>query len=87
MKDVEFHVGPEGIHGAEIFKSFNEACKKAIILSISSGNKILVDVVIWSRAGAKAWGGETAVEIYNEDPEASVHERIVIKAESQGRIA
>lgn len=87
MKGLEFHVGVSGIHQAEVVNTFGEACKKAVVLAVSGGQEILIDVVCWSRAAARAWGGDAAVEAYNEDPEASVHERIVIKAESQGRIA
>jgi hypothetical protein len=46
-----------------------------------------IDVVTWSRAAAKKWGGEYGLEVYDSDPEASVHDRIVIKAESQGHVA
>jgi len=45
-----------------------------------------VDVIVYSRAAARAWGGDSAVEVYDADPDASVHERIVIRAESLGRI-
>lgn len=88
MKDLEFHVGQEGYSKSDsIFKTFGEACKSAIARSVSSGNAMIIDVVTWSRAAAKAWGGDAALQVYDEDPEASVHERIIIKAESQGRIA
>ena len=50
------------------------------------GEKINLDVVTWSRAAARAWGGDDAVEQYDEDPEASIFERIVVQADSWGRI-
>jgi hypothetical protein len=35
----------------------------------------------------KGWGGDDAVEVYKEDPDASVSERIKITADSVGRVA
>jgi hypothetical protein len=88
MKDLEFHVGPEGIHTpTKICKSFKDACESAISMAVSTGQEMTIDVVAWTRSAARAWGGDAAVEVHKEDPEASVHERIIIKAESQGRIA
>ena len=88
MKDLEFHVGPDGIHTPQkICKSFKEACVYAVSMGVGTGQSMTIDVVTWTRAAAKAWGGDSAVEVYDEDPDASVHERIIIKAESQGRIA
>ena len=88
MKDLEFHVGPEGIHSSpNICKSFKDACVVAVSKSVSTGQPITIDVVAWTRAAARSWGGDSAVEVFNEDPEASVHERIIITAETHGRIA
>jgi hypothetical protein len=85
-KDLEFEVGKEGEKG-QIFKDFAEACAHAISMACSDGEERVIDVLCWSKGAAKVWGGDYAVEQYMEDPEASVTERIVIKAESQGRIA
>jgi hypothetical protein len=87
-KDVEYHVGGEGINSSpvKIFKSFDEAAGMALAQAASRGETIL-DVVIWSRAGAKFYGGDYAVEQYDEDPEASVFERIEIRANAVGRVA
>ena len=84
-QDLEFAV--EDHSGRErIFKSFDEAAAFAVGLAASDGRKHNLDVLIWSRAGARAWGGSDALERYNEDPEASVFERIEITADSVGRI-
>jgi len=69
------------------YKTFEEAATAAISISVSHGIPVTIDVLTFSRAAAKAWAGDHGVEVYNEDPEASVHERIVVRAESQGRIA
>lgn len=88
MKDLEFHVGPDGIHTPQkICKTFKDAAQYAISMSVGTGQPMTIDVVTWTRAAAKAWGGDSAVEVFNEDPDASIHERIIIKAESEGRIA
>lgn len=77
-KDVEFHVGEH------VFKKFDEAAAHAVAIAATRGRTEYIDVVIWSRAGARAWGD---VETYDEDPDASVFERIEVKAHSLGRIA
>ena len=43
-----------------------------------------------ARAAARTWGGDFAVEEYNEDPNASVHERLLLddgEWRSTGRVA
>lgn len=84
-KDVEFHVEARGID-AQIFKSFDKACGHAVGLAASGKENVRVDVCIWSLEGARAWGGDDAVQEYNEDPDASVFERIEVKTDSKGRV-
>lgn len=85
-KDVEFSVLAHG--GKEkIFRRFDEAVAFAVVMSVGDSNWQNVDVLIHSRAGARWWGGDYAVEEYEADPEASVSDRIVVKARSEGRIA
>jgi hypothetical protein len=87
MKDLEFHVAVEGMPGTEKYLTdFDQACAYAVSRSVSTGQNVVIDVITWTRGGAKKWGGDAAVEIYNEDPDSSVHERIVIKAKSQGPV-
>lgn len=87
MKDLEFHISKENDSRAEkILTNFDAAAGYAIGRAASTGDTMVIDVVTWSRAAARAWGGEHAVEVYEEDPDASVHERIVIKAESLGHV-
>jgi hypothetical protein len=80
-KDLEFHVDNA------VFRTFAEAAAHAIGFAASHGGDVTIDVVAWSRAAARVWAGDHGVEEYDADPEASVHERIVIKATSQGRVA
>ena len=83
-KDVEFHV--ELANGkTQVYRKFDEAAGMAVSLA-ASGRPTTIDVVIWSRAGARAYGGDWGVEQYNEDPEASVFERIEVEANNLGRI-
>lgn len=85
-KDVEFSVDDAG--GKErIFKTFDEAAGFAVAIAGSTGKTVNLDVLIYSKAGARAWGGDDAVEEYESDPDASVSERIEITAQSVGRIA
>jgi len=84
-KDVDFSV--DDASGSErIFKTFDEAAGFAVSLAASDGREHNVDVLIWSKAGARFYGGDYGVEQYEEDPEASVHERVVIRAESIKRV-
>jgi len=86
MKDLEFHVDrPDGT--TFISKDFNKAAGLAASIACSNGEPVNVDVIAWSSAAARAWAGDDGVESYEEDPDASVFDRIVIKAERLGRIA
>lgn len=85
-KDLEFHVDHAGGHTA-VERTFAEALVQAAAESVSTGRAVNLDVVTWSRAAARAWAGDYGAEIYDEDPEASVHERFVVRCESKGRIA
>jgi hypothetical protein len=69
-----------------VFHRFKEAAGFAVSLA-ASGREVHLDVLCYSVAGAAAWGGDDAVESYQEDPDCSVLERIVIRAESIGRVA
>lgn len=85
-KDVEFAVN--GAHGGErIFKTFEEACARAVITSASGRQGVSVDVLIHSESGARWWGGDPAVEDYRMDPDASVSDRIEISVNDIGRVA
>lgn len=67
------------------FTKFSEAVEHAFVLA-AAGEKITLDVLAWSRAGAKAWAGDYAAEIYDEDPEASVFERYELSVNFVGRV-
>jgi len=86
-KDVEFEVEYEPRGQTWNYKTFAEAAAQALAVSAShGGEEVLLDVLIHSRAGARWWGGDYAVEEYESDPEASVSDRLVVRAVDQGRI-
>jgi|HubBroStandDraft_5_1064220.scaffolds.fasta_scaffold1095510_2 hypothetical protein len=85
-KDLDFQLEDAG-GTTRTFKKFDEACALAVAVSASTGHEVNLDVLAWSRAAARAYGGDAGAEQYDEDPEASVHDRIVIKADSQGRVS
>ncbi len=85
-KDVEFAVD-DALGNQRTFKSFDEAAGFAVSMAASMGKDVNLDVLVWSKAGAKAYGGSSGVEVYEEDPDASVFERIVVRADAQGRVA
>ena len=84
-KEVDFAV--DDASGRErIFKTFDEAAGFAVSLAASDGRTYNIDVLVFGRAGARWFGGDDAVAVYNEDPEASVHEQIAVRADAKGRI-
>jgi hypothetical protein len=84
-KDVEFAV--DNYDGSEkIFKHFDQAVMFAVHKSLSGRSDVHVDVLIHSVAGARWWGGNDGVEEYRSDPDASVAQRIEIKAIDVGRV-
>ncbi len=85
-KDLEFAIDDAGGR-QRVFGDFNEAAAFAVVLSSSNGRPVNLDVLIHSRLAAKIWGGDDALEQYEDDPDASVSERFIIRAESVGRIA
>lgn len=83
-KDVEFHVSGPGIPD-EILKNPKTALMRAAEIAIARGSSQL-DVVIWSRHGAKWFEGEDGASRYDEDPDASVYDRIQFRANDMGRV-
>jgi len=83
-QDVEFAV--DDTRGEErIFKDGNEASAFAVAVAMARG-EANIDVLVWSEEGARAYGGDDAVERYNEDPEASVFERYEVKVNFVGMV-
>lgn len=85
-RDVEYAV--DDASGQErIFKTSDEAASFAVSLALSDGEPHYIDVLVWSPAGARWYRGSSdGEEEYEEDPEASVFERIEIRANSLGRV-
>lgn len=85
-KDVEFAVDDSRGHDEHIFKTFDEAVVFAAGQALTTGVRTELDVLVHSREGAVWWAGSDGGEQYDEDPEASVFDRLVIKITSQGRV-
>lgn len=84
-RDVEFAV--DDTRGEEhIFKTFDEALAFAAPMALRSGVRIEIDVLAYSREGAVWWSGIDGGQDYDEDPEASVFDRLHLKITSQGRV-
>lgn len=89
-REIEFQVDAVDSRATDktwYFKAWPEACAMAVRLAATDGRSYHVDVLCYGEDGAKAWAGEEGIERYRDDPEASVFDRIVVKAESFGRIA
>ena len=80
--DVEF-----ALDRGDYFENSAAAVEAAVARSLSRGEPVTLDVIVSTRKGARAYMGDYGVELYDEDPEASVFQRIIIRAEDQGRIA
>ena len=83
--DVEFHVA-DCAGTPRVFESLDEAAGFAVAVAATGKDDVVIDVVIWSEDGARAYAGDDGVENYNEDPDASVFERIEIKVNNAGRV-
>ena len=84
-KDLEFHVESPPMAAPQIFRGFDQAAAHAISLAAAYGSAT-IDVMTWSVHAARAWAGAYGIESYQADPEASVFERIEVRAKSQGMI-
>jgi hypothetical protein len=82
--DLEYVVEAAGIERA--YTSFDEALSYAFSVALSAGRTNL-DVLVYSEEGAEAFGGQSGVEEYREDPEASVFRRFEIEVRDLGRVA
>jgi len=81
MKDLDFEIGNK------TYKSLEKALMAAASQSVSRGGEAVeVHVITWTRAAARAYGGEESVRIYNQDPEASIHDVLVVKVASKGPV-
>ena len=83
-KDVEFSVDLSSTR-EEVFNKFDDAASFALTRAVASGNARL-NVMIHSKAGARWYGGDDAVQQYEEDPDASAFEAFDIKVNALGRI-
>lgn len=82
--DLEFHVDlPSG--EVNIYETVDDAAPDVLITALTRGECTL-DVVVFSKAGARAYGGDDAVDEYKEDPEASVFDRFEITVNNLGRV-
>ncbi len=84
---VEFAV--DDVAGRErIFKTAAEASGFAVSISLSGRENVYIDVLVYSREGAEWYRGSSdGGDEYDEDPDASVFERIEIRADCQGRVS
>ena len=84
-KDVEYAVD-DASGQQRTFRTFDDAAGFAVAVAASGKPDVNLDVLIWSKAGARFYGGDDAVEQYKEDPEASVFERLEIRVNYVGRV-
>lgn len=82
-KDVEFAVDDASGH-ERVFKTAAEAAAFAIALAVSDGEGHAINVLVHSEAGARWYRGTGDWD--EDDLEASVFERIIVKAEAIGHV-
>lgn len=83
-RDVEFIVSADGVE--QTFRTFDKALAYAFSVGLN-GTEVTVDVLIYSADGAAWYGGDDAVERYEDDPEASVFQRFKLRVSEIGRVA
>jgi hypothetical protein len=81
--DVEFVVSTDGVE--QTFRSFDKALTYAFSVGLGAG-EVTVDVLIYSEEGAEWYGGDDAVERYQDDPDASVFNRYKLHVADLGLI-
>jgi hypothetical protein len=81
--DVEYVVEAAGTERG--YASFDEALSYAFSVALSAG-RTNIDVLVYSEEGARAFGGDDAVEEYRDDPEASVFRRFELRVNDAGRV-
>jgi len=81
--DVEYivSIGPT----ERVFNTFDEAVSYAFAAGLSV-DKVVIDVLIYSEDGARAFGGDQAVAEYQVDPDASVAQRFEMTVKDHGRV-
>lgn len=98
-KDVEYMVhgwwtqpgakigrtGRVGADGNAYFRNQNDALLTAVDRALN-GDPTKVDVLIHSERGARCYAGESGVEAYREDPEASAFDSWEVKVTPRGRV-
>jgi hypothetical protein len=83
-KDVEFAVTTSRGVNEKIYRTYKIAVIDAVNRSeVTGGEKFYVDILIYSKAGAKWLYGSSK----DYDPDASIAERIEVTAVSVGKIA
>lgn len=84
-KDVEYAV--DGADGTQrIFKKIKDAYLFAFDVALSKGSAT-VDVLVYSRDGARFYMGGAGPGLYDEDPDASVFERFEVRVNCLHRVA
>ena len=78
---LEFYVGQAGGGYDDVFRTYDKAAEHAVAMSVARRQDWCIDVFAHTRVAAEAWGGGLSY-----DPVAFVHERIVVRARSQGHI-
>lgn len=82
-QDVEYivSIGPT----ERVFPTFDEAVSYGFAAGLSA-EKVVIDVLIYSEEGARAFGGDQAVAEYQMDPDASVAQRFEMTVKDLGRV-
>lgn len=87
-KDVQYGVtykaGTKEQRGG-LYDEWADAVLAAFQHALGHGRANL-DVVVYSEAGARWYGGDDAVTEYREDPESSVFQRFAVKVDDKGMV-
>lgn len=95
-KDVEYMVNDETMRHPRAFDTFEAAAAYAVdeAARLGGGERVMLDVLVYSKAGAKFYGAlaygpdgaARAAREYDEDPDASVFERLELRVDFVGKV-
>lgn len=87
--DVEYHVSPlDNVSNSTTFITCDSSgAQQDAIARAMQGQAMVLDVCIFSEDGANYYGGDDGLELYREDPDASVFERFEVTCNFVGKVA
>ena len=78
VRGLSFDVAVGEVH--HVFRVFKDAAPAALLLARSTGSIVVIDVNVTTAEAARAWGGVTAEERWEDGGRQPWYERIEVRA-------